>query len=328
MQFLQEATLTSSVGMRMFNNNKEMTIRINEVIKKGVVIEKPSIELQLYQIKRSRLSPLVDKVLTAYENQDIVLLHCGDGTKVPPGTPFVTVKSGSYIRSFVFLNNFTGIKIDKTTNVPMLDIQMKDLYALMESAYVSKKYYEYQSLLQRNLGLMKMCVVLYTNMILRILNKDYSLSMDKLAYDKVSFCISKFFLETVWEAKNPGVITQYSMANILNPDKSELAILEDEYDAYMKAIDTPPSFIDLTRFLSERFPRLRDLHIRLFMQSYINYYKPNAMFGLDVLPYFLFIVISTILGSFVINQTIMKDIIKNTNTVKMGAFYAELSKIV
>lgn len=79
-------------------------------------------------------------------------------------------------------------------------------------------------------------------------------------------------------------------------------------------------------FLKDHFPRLRNLSIRFFTEYYMNTYKSTVVLGMDVFPYFLFAMTSSMLGSFIVNQPVIYEILKNTKG--MNYFYAELSKFL
>jgi hypothetical protein len=67
---------------------------------------------------------------------------------------------------------------------------------------------------------------------------------------------------------------------------------------------------DLIKFISEMSPRMAGANFRYFLERFINTYKPAAILGLECLPYFLFVVQSSLIGSFIVNQPIITDITK------------------
>ena len=83
---------------------------------------------------------------------------------------------------------------------------------------------------------------------------------------------------------------------------------------------------DLIEFLKTISPRLADINFRYFLQCFINTYKAGAMFGLECLPYFLYTIEASMIGSFLVNQPIISDITKNIKG--MNQFYPELVKAI
>ena len=79
-------------------------------------------------------------------------------------------------------------------------------------------------------------------------------------------------------------------------------------------------------FLSGLNPRLKSLNFRYFTQCYINTFGAPALFGMETLHYFLFAITSVLIGSFVVNQPIISDVVKNIKG--MNSFYPELVKAI
>ena len=106
--FFTESSLADSVVFKAFNNQAEFSTILNESIKKSTIIESSLIEEQLGQMKRTRLSPLVDTVLDAYKNGDIVLLY-SKTIRIPKMIPFTVIKLKGEKKAFVFLNNYGNL---------------------------------------------------------------------------------------------------------------------------------------------------------------------------------------------------------------------------
>lgn len=317
-----EAALIDSVLYKTFNNNAELSGTILSAIKNSIIIDDSYIQEQLMQIRRTKISPLAENVLEAFQQGDIVLLY-SKIKKVPQALPFFTTKIQGKIKVFIFVNNYGTIsKSTIDSNDKYLNITMKDLYVLLEGGYTGLKYALNPIQIKRTLGLMKISTVIYTNMILRILNKEYAISMDQDLYAKVSFCIGEFFLKNVWMSDNEDINFTYALNTIQSPrgiNRAEFLIIADSMKN--QEIDNISKLID---FVKDFSPRLKTLNFRYFVQCYINIYKAGAMFSMECLPYFLFTIECTMIGSFLVNQPIISDITKNIKG--MNTFYPELVK--
>lgn len=321
MAYFTEGSLHDTVLFNTFNKSSKLLSIINECMKNGTVIDSSYIEEQILQIQKTRISPLADKVLSAYEKGDIVLIH-SKRIKVPQPLPFIILKMQGAMKAIVFVaNHGTLVENNKVGNNQYLSIPMKDLYVLMEGAYVALQYAIYPISITKNMGLMKLCNTVYTQMILRILNKEYALSMEKEVYDRVSFVISRFFLDNVWEGTNRDINTAYAINNILSPNKTDLLMIADMYNE--AAITNVEEMVQFLRTLTKR---LEKFNMRYFTQCYLNTYKASALFGMECLPYFLYTIQASMIGSFIVNQPIISDIFKNVKG--MNTFYGELSKAV
>ena len=85
------------------------------------------------------------------------------------------------------------------------------------------------------------------------------------------------------------------------------------------------TFTELIEFLKTLSPRISSVTARYVVECYINLYHGAAVFGVDCLPYFLFTLTSSLLGSFIVNRPVIADILKNTKG--MNGFYSELGKV-
>lgn len=317
-----EGTMEDSYIFSMFNENKELTSKMLAYIKTAVSIDEEMLQEQLLQIKKSRISPLADEVLGAFARGEIELLY-NKSVKVPLATPFIVRRDPSFtgntfnIRATIFIANY-GL-VSKKANV--YEIPMKNLYVLMESAYIALYIHKYPNKIQRNYGLMKILCSVYTSMFTRIMNREYSLSLDQDLYDRVNFIISRFFLEKVWELTNPDIIFNNALINIQNPNITDLKIMSDNYDnAEVKDIG------DALILIKSLSPRLSNLSVRYIIQRYMITYHGGAVMAIDYLPYMFYVVINTLLGAFLLNQTALADIIKNNRQIR--TFYPELVKMM
>ena len=155
----------------------------------------------------------------------------------------------------------------------------------------------------------------------RILNKECALSMDLELFNQVTFSISKFYLDRVWELENKELEFNYACGEIQNPNKVTLKLIDDQYNtANIESIN------DLFTFLRNMSPRIQSkVNTRYMLECYINMYRDTAILGIDTFPYLLFSITCSYMGSFIVNQPLINDIMKN----KKGAnvLYNELSKL-
>lgn len=322
-EVFEEVALSDTFIYKSFNRNAEMSTILLSAVKDSIIINEKYIDEQLLTIKRIKLSPIQDNVISAFLEGNIVIIY-SNVKKVPSIIPFFTTRQGNHVRTYIFMNNFAKLVKDKNDlNHQYLEIPAKHLYALMEGAYISYQYALYPNKIVRSIGLMKPCADTYTSMVMRILNKEYALSMDMDAYDKVAFCVSQFFIESVWGLTNGEQIFAYARQNknIKNNNANYLGALHDEYD------DHNISSIDgLIDFIKTITPRLSSLSPRYFYQRWIETYKYSTSFAMESLPYFMYVMTSTIIGSFLINSPLIADISKDVKGIRN--YYIELEKVL
>ncbi len=325
LKLFTESSLVDTIVYRSFNKNSELNKIIVSGMKNSITIDKSYISEQLMQINRTKISPLSEEVLNAYYNGNIVLLY-SKKTNIPQALPFFASKIKGKVTVIIFINNYGTIAKAESNDQKYLSISMKDLYVLLEGAYIAYRYAILPAKVTKNLGLMKVSTQVYTSMLLRILNKEYAISMDQSLYGSVSFCVARFFIERVWmSVMGDDLNFSYARSVIdktkVGVDMNDITVTNDLYtEAQIKSAD------ELIKFLATLSPRLKTLNFRYFLQCYINTFKPAAMFSLECLPYFLFTIEASLCGSFIVNQPILSDITKYTKS--MNTFYPELVKAV
>jgi hypothetical protein len=313
---LYEASLESSYVYKSFNVSNGVIEKIVKCIKTGVPLDKEYIEEQYFQIKKTVISPLSVRVLEAFDNGLIELLYSKE-VKVGVSIPFIVRKGeGGKVIATVFIGSFATLDKDNNLNIPV-----KQLYGLMESAYIALMMQTNPMKIQRNVGLMKICQDVYVEMMIRILNRDYALTMDKQLYDKCRYCFSKFFLTFVWEYPNKDLIDAYAKSGLDNITPLDLDMLKVAYDGF--GVNDLKSLLEFMKGLA---PRMADLNVRYFLERFVATYHGSSIISVDYLPYLFFVITNVILSTFLIGQAALSDIIKNTKNI--GKFYPELSKLI
>ena len=315
-EYMRESSMEDSFVYKTLNSSNGIIEKMIKFMKTSITIDKSAIEEQYMQIKKFNGSPLAPKVLASFDKGEIELLYSKD-SKVTISIPFIVRRKGDRIISTIFISSFSSI--DK--NDGSLTIPVKQLYALMESAYVALKLQTDPTRIERNVALMRICADVYTEMFIKILNKEYAISTNKELNDSISFVIKKFFLTNIWNYPSKDLIDNYSSLDLKYIQEMDLSLLKQEYnDAQIKDIN------DLIKFLSERNPRMNGLTTRYFIERYIISYHGSALLSMDYLPYLFFVIINIILGSFLIATGSLNDLVKNTKNI--NRFYVELSKTI
>lgn len=315
-EYIKEASIEDSFIYKSFNASNSLIEKIVKYIKTSALLDKTFIEEQYNQIKKSVISPLSARILEAYDNGEIELMYSRE-SKVGLSIPFIIRKNSSgKIVATIFIASFSSL--DKNDN---LTIPVKQLYALMESAYVALKMQINPLSVQRSVALMKLCSNVYVQMLMRILNKEYALILDNVLYDKVVYSITRFFIEKIWGYPNKGLVEAYASSELKFIEELDLSMTKASYDgAEIK------DFNDLINFIKTLSPRMKELNTRYFIERFVNTYHNSSILSIDYLPYIFFVIINILLGSFLISQAALNDIIKNMKGI--NKFYVELSKLV
>lgn len=315
-QYFQEASMEDSFIYKTFNNSNDILSKIVKVLKVGIKIDKSAIEEQYYQMKRSYISPLTQNVIAAYDAGIIEIIYSKD-EKVPTSIPFIVRKNAAgQIVSTIFISSYATLSDDRS----QLNIPMKNLYCIMESAFIALSIQAHPEKMKRDIALQHMMLDIYNQMMLRIMNRDFALSLDQELYNSVSFCFSRFFLENIWDVSNKMTVYNYATSNMKGVNHTTLESLNAQYNnAEIKDLS------DLLGFIKTISPKLDDLSVKFFIERYINSYNPAALLSMDYLPYLFFVVINIRLGSFIVSKGTLSDLIKDTKGI--NNFHNELAKL-
>lgn len=316
LEYMKEASLSDSYMFGELNNSSSITLKIANAIKTGIILDGSYIQEQAIQCKRSRISPLVDKVFDAFEKKAILLVY-NKQVRVSTAIPFVVMQVKGVTSAYIFISDFSSISKDGSA----LTLDMKKLYTLMESAYIAREFYTTPQKFQKSGALMKLMASIYAGMGLRIYNREYALSLDKNVYDSVNYSLARFYLENMMDVKNTAISHSYAVGTCLNPSQQNLQITESAYDsAQIKNIR------DLVKFTSTLSMKMEKLNFRYYFERWITTFGTSSCLAIDAVPYMFYVVINVLLGGFLINVQTLSDMVKNTKGIHL--FYAELAKII
>lgn len=315
--YVCENTMEDSLVYKTFNQANGVVDKIVKYLSSGVPLDKSYIEDQYAIIRRGAgISPLSQKVLEAFNNGDIEIIWNNTG-KVGVAMPFIVRrKSDGKVVSTIFINAFATIKDDSILVIPA-----KQLYGLMEGAYIALKLQTDPVKVMKNAELMMTTASVYTEMMARILNKEYALTLDKVLYDKVCYCIKRFYLECVWEYPNTGLVSNYASSDLKYIQQFDLDALDATYSKM--EIKTIANLLEFVKSLS---PRMSDLNLRYYIERFIKTYHGASILSIDYLPYVFFVITNVVMSTFLVSQTALNDIIKNTKNI--NRFYSELARVM
>ena len=315
--YVCENTMEDSLVYKTFNQANGVVDKIVKYLSSGVPLDKSYIEDQYAIIRRGAgISPLSQKVLEAFNNGDIEIIW-NNTEKVGVAMPFIVRrKSDGKVVSTIFINAFATIKDDSILVIPA-----KQLYGLMEGAYIALKLQTDPVKVMKNAELMMTTASVYTEMMARILNKEYALTLDKVLYDKVCYCIKRFYLECVWEYPNTGIVSNYASSDLKYIQQFDLDALDATYSKM--EIKTIANLLEFVKSLS---PRMSDLNLRYYIERFIKTYHGSSILSIDYLPYVFFVIANVVMSTFLVSQTALNDIIKNTKNI--NRFYSELARVM
>ena len=317
MDYFMEASLSDSGMYQQLNASSSLMSKIAQAIKNGVALDKSYFETQYLQITKTRISPLADTVLKAFDEGKIRLIY-NKNDHVTVALPFVVLNIGGKACANIFINEFSSMT---NADTPQLTIEMKRLYTLMESAFIGLVFFSKPAYFTRNSTFVKALTNIYTQMVLRILNREYARSLTKDLYDATNYYTSRFFLEKILGVTNKEIVHAYASGSCNNPSETTMSLCNTMYSSVnIKTIE------ELVDFIAKSDTKMNDLKFRYFFQRWISSYGTGATLAIDSFPYFYYCIANVVLGGFLVNATAISDFVKNAKGI--NSIYPELLRII
>lgn len=317
MDYFTEASLSDSAMFQQLNASSTLMSKIAKAIKNGAVLDKSYFETQYLQISKTRISPIADEVLKALDDGKIKLVY-NKNDRVTIALPFVVLNIGGKTSSYIFINEFCSMTKDGD---PQLNIEMKRLYTLLESAFVGLLFFSKPKHFTRNATFIKAFTNIYSLMVMSILNREYALSLTKDLYDATNYYAARFFLEKIIGVTNKDVVNSYAIGACNNPSDTTMNLCNATYStAKIESIN------DFVKFISKSDPKMDDLRFRYYFERWVATYGIGATIAIDSFPYFYYCIANVVLGGFLVNTTAISDFVKNTKGI--NGIYPELIRII
>lgn len=310
------ASLNDSKTFQTLNKSSSITSKIAKLVATGVLLDRSYIEEQYIQIQKTRISPISEKILTAFDEKRIRLIW-NKQLHLTIAIPFVVLMIEGKPTGCIFISDFSSMNKDATA----LTIDMKKLYCLMESAYIGMQYFTMPEKFTKTGSFLKLNASIYSSMALRILNREYALSLDKDGYDFANYATSRFFLTHVIGLKNTELSHSYAVGTCKAPSDSNMTLADDLYTAA-----NPKTAEELIQFISKNNPKMTDLKYRFFFERWISSFGTGACLSIDSYPYFYYVIANVLIGGFLVNVTGLSEIVKNAPGI--NKFYAEINRLV
>lgn len=281
---------------------------------KGKELTRENLAEQFLAIELHESSKIKQRVLSEYNEGAIKLIYAPEDAGITSSIPFVMrPMGGGKLQAVVFLNPFGNLRQDGTMN-----IATKKLFVLMESAYFAKNFLENYNRYRNDNVLIQQGAILYANMFVKPINKQFNLNLDRERENKVMFLAAKFYLKNVLGLQNEEVIFNVAMKACIggNPFilKEVNMIVEEE------AFENLGSFIEALQ--DERLHlNLKGLQVRGYIYSFVSMYKPSALFALEMLPYFLFAGNASMVPLDIVNVNALQPVMEKGIPKILSKFY-------
>ena len=274
MEYFTEASLSDSAMFQQLNASSTLMSKIAKAIKNGAVLDKSYFETQYLQISKAHISPIADQVLKAFDDGKIKLVY-NKNDHVTIALPFVVLNIGGKTSAYIFINEFSSMTKEGS---PQLTIDMKKLYTLLESAFVGLLYFAKPKYFTRNATFIKAFTNIYSLMSMRILNREYALSLTKDLYDATNYYVARFFLEKIIGVTNKDVVNSYAAGTCNNPSETTINLCNATYSTakvntindFVKFIyknDLYITFLEVDYKHATEYLKFKSLYERLYREK-------------------------------------------------------------
>lgn len=309
-------SLESTFTYRNLNRSNAISENMMKLMQNGIRLTSKELEEPLMIINKNFKFPLKFKVLEAF-NQGTIQIMYGINSKLPTCLPFFLTKTNKDRIVAIVVADLYGT-LDKETNSVKID--PKKLYCMMEAAYLSIVCYDHSNELSTKSIVLSGGSNIYSMMFTRVLNKKYSLNIDKTKMHKVILLSSMFYLINIMGLTNNDIVFNYSIKNCPNGNlytlqqTANMMKTEDfaDLETFIKAITRPEVGLNL-----------KDLTVRNYLESFISMYEASALLSIESFYYFLYNIISVTNGAYINNQYVLEDIVGATG----NKIYNELLKL-
>lgn len=270
-----------------------------------------------YITLRQVTDTLTKEAMLAFDEGKIILIF-NDKPKdsVNQALPFMTFKQGEGYKTYLFMDKYITIKRDGS-----LGLQSTIFRDFLIGALISNGLKRNYSVMASNQYLQNIFTGIYVKFFMRIINREFSIGAEKTIFDTLQYWTGLYFLNNVMGAndsiENLKAIAAKSIKYIDN------VTIEDIYNQYVSA--NPKSLEELFELFKSASPRLKTLNKGSFISDWMNYYYIPSLMAIDVMEYFIFMVLTLLSGNNIINIS-ASDIVKEAKGIK--DLKGELLKII
>lgn len=300
------ASLGNSYQWNLMNGSGDVTNRIIDIMKNGNQVTPEQIASTLVAIRNRIKSPIFSQLMD-YLNSGRIAMVYSEQIKIPIYLPFILIKNDAKTSTgIVFLNQCECVPGETEYTV-----DSRKLKTSLESCYLALRMMELDSFSNPKLtspDLIRPSTKIYVHSIIECINRKYTIKYDQEAYNRVSFMLSRFFINTVL-GYNPDYTTleNFCLYDLKNADLGSIRLVNDQFE--VEDFANISKFIEKLVKIPELMARLGKLNVNSFVQMYISLYNAPMTLALEVYPYLVFNILSVLNTTYVNNYHMLKNIV-------------------
>lgn len=284
---------------------------VQKTLTKSDILSKEELEEQFILIKKYVKSALKIKVLKEVEDNNIRLLYAPDDINKITSLPFIMSVEGGDLIGNVIVSSFGNRRQDGVVNV-----DYRKLYTLMESAFIAKRFLSNYNKYRNNMILVG-ASSMYASMFVKPLNKKFNVHLDRNRENTIMFLAAKFYLKNLLGIQNEDIVFNTAMKACKTPNP--LILKEADVVIDDKAYKDLGTFLNALKEDKLNIG-LKNLTNRGYLEEYISLYGGSTVFGLEMLPYWLYVVNASISSMGLVNNFALEEITEKNGAKVIAQF--------
>jgi hypothetical protein len=178
-------------------------------------------------------------------------------------------------------------------------VRQSILLGLLLGAAVLRLSVIKQDMMKKSLSLLKETAAVYSKLAIKVLDRQFGLSLNKNDVTKTRFLLAKFYLVYQLGLDSKSERTDQIAVNVLNRDESVLAITG------VDSLFSDEDYHDPVRFfhiLGQVVSKMNGLSFKVFLLNSTQMYGEMVALSLEYFPYFLFLIVSVSAGASLFNS--------------------------
>lgn len=277
---MSKFALSSSDVYNQMRNSTKITSEIRKIDFREDVLQPEDINSFMNIIKQRINQPSKNDVLQMLNSGDFILIN-KDDIKIPNFINTISFKSGGRNKVLVNITNHMNSRGD---------IYPSTLYGLLQNAAIVNILSNSGQSLINNSEMIKNSSMLYSRLMVKVLDKVYALNLDKFKTDYLSYVFAKFFIVRVCGRPLDDRVEEIAYKSSTNMSSFRLikdfenSMTEDETVTYQSIFNLFESLSTMDAF--------NKFKVRTFIEQYIKMYGESTVLAIDHLPSFYSMIFS------------------------------------
>lgn len=306
-------TLNDTFIFQEINKGNRVVDAFHGIMRNSITITENEMKEQMVMIDKYVKSIIKKSVMEDFKVGNLQLVFAGDASdRLPSILPFMFRVAEGKLQAIIPLDSFGNRRQDGT-----LIMDARKLYTLLENAYLAKKFMSNEKRYLNNANLINGCTI-YANMFVKPINKKFNINADRNRINGLLFLAAKFYLINLLGMTNMDIINNTA----IRACKGENPMLIEELDNKLEIED----YKDLSTFIKAISDEkvnlgLEKLTVRGFLEGFMSMYGSTTTLGLELIPYFIHVINSVMIGSMVCNQYQLEDIVEKGGAKFISIFF-------